>query len=124
MSKRRQHSELVWVTPNAGFGAGGAFGTLQPEIPFPIDSHGAGLHHNTANRQPARSVTEHVPCLLDCPDPLCREWATVWLLPGNTRPEAVAHLIARRYSGAAYHVSECEMLDRPGQYQPDHTPKL
>lgn len=96
MSKRRQQSELVWITPNSGFGAGGRYAVIMPE----------GQYLSA----PDRAVTDQTPCILDCDDEDCMEWADLFTLHGDTRAEAMRNLIAGRYSGAAYHVSECEML--------------
>lgn len=41
-------------------------------------------------------------CTLDCGDPECREWATVWIL------DAKGNVI-----GTAFHVAECEMGCNP-----------
>ncbi len=43
---------------------------------------------------------------------MCREtWATVWELEGDTLEEARQSLAERRFSGSAYHVNDCELLD-------------
>ena len=98
MSKRRQDSEIVWITPNSGFGAGGRYAVILPESTYPVSEHAA--------------VTDPTPCMLDCDDPDCTEWTDLFTLPADSRAEAIRNLISARYSGAAYHVSECEMLDR------------
>ena len=42
----------------------------------------------------------------------CREtWATAWALEGDTLEEAKQALAERRFLGAAYHLSDCELLD-------------
>ena len=50
----------------------------------------------------------------------CREtWATVWGLEGNTLEEARQALAESRFLAAAYHLSDCELLDdrpRGGRY--------
>jgi len=115
MSKRRQHSELVWLKSHAGFSSGLSYAVLMPE---------PGYFHNPAfrgqlppltreERQAVATmeVTDPMPCMLDCDDPGCMEWNDVWLIPGDTRAEAITNLIARRYQGAAYHVSECQMAN-------------
>lgn len=43
------------------------------------------------------------PCMLDCGDPECREWINLWTAED---PDT-----GKRYP--LYHVSECQMLDRP-----------
>ena len=117
MSRRRQHSELVWLLEaHAGFGPGGTYAVPMPEPGYPFNVEYAAEHGWPANREQRREVAnveivEHVPCMIDCPDEDCREWTNVWTLPGDTRQEAIANLVARRFTGAAYHVSECEMLD-------------
>ena len=41
-------------------------------------------------------------------------WATVWGLEGDTLEEARQALAESRFRGAAYHLSDCELLeDRP-----------
>ena len=52
----------------------------------------------------------------------CREtWATVWGLEGDTLEEARQALAESRFRGAAYHLSDCQLLeDRPVE---DTTPQ-
>lgn len=116
MSKRRQHNELVWLPPHAGFGPGMTYAIPIPEVPFPFNPRWQTEERFPASRQERLLeatvwATENPPCLLECGDPDCREWTNVWLLPGQDRTQAVQNIIQRRYSGASYHVSECQMLD-------------
>ena len=50
----------------------------------------------------------------------CREtWATVWGLEGDTLEEAKQALAECRFRGAAYHLSDCQLLDdRPTEDAP------
>lgn len=88
MSKRRQAGEIIYKDTGAGFIMKGSFGVIQEE-----------------------DTEDLMPCVLDCGDKECDEWMNVWLLPGETREEAEQALQQERYRGAAYHVSECQMLD-------------
>ncbi len=56
-----------------------------------------------------RYVEEPTPCLLDCDDPDCREWPTLWTVAGENRRQAMGEMMAGRWTGALYHVSECQM---------------
>ena len=93
--RRRQHSELVWITENAGLTPGSSYAVTLPQKPLPSCCSG----------------NLHLPCELGCGNPECRQWTAVLLLPGNTRKEAIRNLIASQYSGVAYQVPECQMLD-------------
>ena len=85
MSKRRTIKDRIWVSRGAGFGASkGIWGVI---IDWPSNSQ-ASQHDD--------------PCLLQCGDSDCREWADVELESGNM----------------AYHVSECQMFDVPQQKTP------
>lgn len=108
MSKRRNHSEVVFIRAGAGFGPGNAFGQIQPEPEYRVNR--TSLYNG---RQPAteRFIAENDPCPLDCGDPNCREWNDVRLLPGASRAEAIQALVKGDYAGYANHVSECEMTD-------------
>ena len=48
-----------------------------------------------------------------CDDPDCREWNTLYGLPGKTREEAEDANRRREYLGAACHVSDCELSREP-----------
>ena len=116
MSKRRQHSEIVWLAAHAGFSSGSSYAVLMPEPMYRYNPAAEGRYHEMPSCEERElvatmAVVDQVPCMLDCGDDDCLEWTDVWLLPGATRAEAIANLIARCYSAAAYHVSECEMLD-------------
>lgn len=104
MSKRRQQSELVWIPAQAGYGSGDCYAVIMPE-------HGFLLRRNDPSD--TREIVDQIPCLLECDDPACMEWSDLFALPGSTRQEAIANLIARRYTGACYHVSECQMYTNP-----------
>jgi len=68
---------MVWLSPNAGFV--GESNRLQAEI---MDDGYASW------------------CPLDCGDPDCREWVTLWTLPDHNGKR---HVLC--------HVGECEMFD-------------
>ena len=110
-----QHSQLVWLRSNAGFGAGDTYAVLLPERPYQFNPEWNNEQiMNPDLRTPATMQIEDItPCMLDCGNKKCREWSDVFTLPGNTRAEAMANLVAANYSGVAYHVSDCETaLDR------------
>ncbi len=81
MSERRTTGDWVWLTPGAGMT--GDANRLKAEI------------KQEKNKDPSR-------CVLDCGDPGCREWRTLWTEPD---PDACD----RRYM--LCHVSECQMHD-------------
>ena len=114
-----QHSQLVWLQPNAGFGAGDTYAVLLPERPYRFNPRWTTEQIlNPHLRSPATVQIEDItPCMLDCGNEQCREWSDVFTLPGNTRAEAMANLVAAKYSGVAYHVSDCEtLLDQPSRF--------
>lgn len=82
MSKRRQAGDWVWLKANSGFV--GESNRLKAEI------------------QPEKD-SEWAPCLFDCGDEDCREWANLW-----TEPDPKAN--GKRHS--LCHVAECEMFDQ------------
>ena len=88
MSNRRKAGQVIYKVQNAGFLGQGGFGVTQEE-----------------------DTDDMFPCVLSCGDEACVEWINVWMLPGDTREEAEQALKDERYIGAAYHVSECSMLD-------------
>ena len=117
MSKRRQHSELVYlIPPQAGFGPGGTYAVIQPERGFLYNPEYAATNQWPVEREQRLAlatveIVDQMPCPLECGDPDCMEWTDVWTLGGDTRRQAMRNLIARRFSGANYHVSEWEMSD-------------
>jgi|GEM_PF-5445493 hypothetical protein len=76
MSTRRHPGDLVRLTGRAGFGGGPGLWRIAPDG-F-IDW-----------------------CPLDCTDPECVEWFTLWEVDAD----------GRETGRVAYHVSECEMED-------------
>ena len=88
MSKRRTAGDIIYKQPFPGSRAQGAFGVVQPE-----------------------DTDDQMPCMLDCGDTDCVEWINVWLFQGDTREDAEQAIEDDRYTGAAYHVSECRMAD-------------
>lgn len=90
MSKRRNAGEWVWLRANAGFT--GESNRLKAEI----QPEGPG----TAQQ----GHGDPYPCMLDCGDPDCREWLTLF-----TEPDPQNN--AERFP--LCHVSECEMFDEP-----------
>lgn len=88
MSKRRQPGEVVVRRPGSGF-----LGTAEPRlvrVPERPEYDDEG--------EPG-SLGEAAPCILDCGDPDCREWANLRIVGG---PHDGKHLC---------HISECEMSD-------------
>jgi hypothetical protein len=81
MSKRRKAGEWVWLEPNSGFV--GESDRYKAEI------------------QPEEEPYSDYPCMLDCGDRECREWATLLTAPVD----------GKRFE--LYHVSECQMRDEP-----------
>lgn len=81
MSKRRKGGDRVRLLPNSGF-------------------------LSDSDRLPATIKDEPdwrwEPCLLECGDPDCREWETLWSDPDPDQDGMRWPL---------YHVSECQMLD-------------
>ena len=107
MTERRedediQHAPIRWKVPGAGFvGAGGYVALIDRDPdPFPCT-----VYDGTEEEREAHERT-------------CREtWATVWALEGDTLEEARKSLAERRFLGAAYHLSDCELLDdRPPEH--------
>ena len=92
MSKRRHDNEMIKFRRYGSTSS--SFGVIQPETE----------HDQERDQEP-------MPCMLDCEDSQCREWADVFTLEGNTQDEARKNLEQCRFSGAAYHVSECRMED-------------
>lgn len=83
MSKRRQVGDWVWLKPNSGF---------------------VGESHRL--RAEIQPEEDPAPCMFDCGDPECTEWATLWTEKDGDRGR---HILC--------HVSECRMLDE--RFQPD-----
>lgn len=111
MSQRRYDSEVVYLKAWAGFGPGQTYGWILPEPEFILKRKSP--YYRADGPLPV-ALADNTPCCLDCGDDYCREWCNVQLLEGETRQEAVASLLAGRFRGWAYHVSECEMsADRP-----------
>ena len=106
--KRRQHSELVWLGRHAGFSSGHCYGWLLPEPEYILKD--PSFYYRPDGILPV-SLADAQSCPLLCPDPKCREWTNVQLVAGETRKEAMDHILAGTFAGWAYHVSECEMHD-------------
>jgi hypothetical protein len=81
MSKRRKAGEIVYKQPMAGFVGEGSYAIIHPE-----DEQSYGVYY----------------CMLDCGDPDCREWLTLFECDRE----------GTLLGGVACHVSECEMEDR------------
>ena len=94
-----QNAPIRWKVPGAGFIGAGGFVALVDRNPDPYACTGYG--------GPPEDMETHLRT--------CREtWATVWALEGDTPEEARQALAERRFLGAAYHLSDCELLeDRP-----------
>ncbi len=88
-----RNAPIKWKVPGAGFVGEGGFVAL-------ID------------RDPEEEREAH--------ERTCREtWATVWGLEGDTLEEAKQALAESRFRGAAYHLSDCQLLDdRPTEDAP------
>lgn len=78
MSKRRKPGDIVWKREHAGFVGKASLVQIQPE-----------------------EDTWESWCMLNCGDPDCREWATLWECDADGNP----------LGGVACHVSECQMED-------------
>lgn len=88
MSKRRSPGEIVVRCSGSGFLFAAEPRLVRvPERPQYDDAGGPG------------SLGEAAPCILDCGDPDCREWANLQIVGG----EHDGHFL--------YHISECEMSD-------------
>lgn len=83
MSVRRISGEWVWLRAGSGFivESNRLRAELQPE-----------------------DLSDRTSCMLECGDPECREWATLWT---ESDP------LNRFERQPLYHVSECEMFDGP-----------
>ena len=77
MSERRQPGDWVRLGPGVGF-----------------------VMESDRLRAEIQPETDPDPCMLDCGDPKCREWATLWTAPDPQHGD-------KRH--ALYHVSECQM---------------
>ena len=92
---------IRWKVPGAGFVGSGAFAALvdRDPDPFPCVVYGGPEEGRDAHER------------------TCREtWATVWLLEGDTLEKARRALAESCFLGAAYHLSDCQLLDdRPAE---------
>ena len=86
MSKRRKGGDWVWLQIGSGFS--GESARLKAEI------------------QPENNPA---PCILECDDLDCQEWATLWTEPDPKNDG---------YRWPLCHVSECEMFDEPQLEEP------
>ena len=94
-----REAPIKWKVPGAGFVGVGCFVALIDRDPDPF------------------------PCVVydgpeegrDAHERTCSEtWETAWALEGDTFEEARQSLVESRFLGAAYHLSDCELLeDRP-----------
>lgn len=83
MSERRKAGDIVRKAPNAGFlGETGGLWQIQPE-------------------------DDPWSCVLECGDPECSEWATLWEVDAAGKPTGKV----------ACHVSECEMLNADAEVE-------
>ena len=99
-----QNAPIKWKVPGAGFVGAGGFVALIDRDPEPFP---CVVFDGTEEEREAHERT-------------CREtWATAWALEGETLGEARQALTERRFLGAAYHLSDCELLDdRPPEDAP------
>ena len=97
-----QNAPIRWKVPGAGFIGVGGFVVLVDRDP---DSFPCVVFDGKEEEREAHEST-------------CREtWATAWGLEGDTLEEAKQALAERRFLGAAYHLSDCELLeDRPPEH--------
>ena len=124
VGKKREPGQLIYLTGIAGFVAGfgpvGAYGVIQKQGIYILDYARAlqiqtwrpiyPLHHYPIEIGEQRE--DMWSCVFEHDDTSrCVEWDNVWTLPGNTRKEAMTHLINGNYLGINCHVSECEMAD-------------
>ena len=95
---------IRWKVPGAGFVGAGGFVALVDRDPDPFP---CVVYDGTEEEREAHERT-------------CREtWATAWALEGDTLEEARQALAERRFIGAAYHLSDCQLLDdRPPEDAP------
>ena len=98
------NAPIKWKVPGAGFVGEGGFVALIDRDPDPFP---CVVHDGTEEEREAHERT-------------CREtWATVWGLEGDTLEEAKQALAECRFRGAAYHLSDCQLLDdRPTEDAP------
>ena len=99
-----QNAPIKWKVQGAGFVMKGEFVALIERDPDPFAC--------TSYDGPAEGMEAHLST--------CREtWATVWGLEGDTLEEARQALAESRFRGAAYHLSDCQLLeDRPVEDAP------
>ena len=99
-----QNAPIKWKVQGAGFLMEGGFVALVDRGP---DSFACTGYNGPAEGMEALLRT-------------CREtWATVWGLEGDTLEEAKQALTESRFRGAAYHLSDCQLLDdRPTEDTP------
>ena len=83
---RVKAGQVVWKQPGAGFNMTGCFVQLIAEDP-----------------------EYSMPCMLECDDSDCFEWINAHTLDGETLADAVSNAELGVYTGAVYHVSECEL---------------
>ena len=97
-----QNAPIKWKVPGAGFLGVGRFVALIDRDPDPFS---CVVYDGPEEGREAHERT-------------CREtWATAWTLEGETLEEARQALAERRFTGAAYHLSDCELLDdRPPEH--------
>ena len=101
-----QNAPIRWKIQGAGFVMQGGFVVLVDQDPDPFPC--------TAYNGPEEGRNAH--------EDTCREtWATVWGLEGNTLEEARQALAESRFLAAAYHLSDCQLLD--GRPVEDTTPQ-
>ena len=104
MTDEMRNAPIKWKVGGAGFVMQGGFVALVDRAtdPFPCvvfdgPEGGRETHERTCSET----------------------WDTVRVLEGDTLEEARQSLMERRFSGAAYHLSDCQLLDdRP----PEDTP--
>ena len=91
-----QNAPIKWKIQAAGFVMKGEFVVLVDRDPYPF---ACTSYNGPEDEREAHEET-------------CQEaWATVWGLEGDTLQEAKQALAESRFRGAAYHLSDCELLD-------------
>lgn len=87
--------DIVWKKPGAGFTGLGCFVEIQDDDCSDLDGH---------------DEDDHMPCMLDCEDEECLEWATAWVIDAETLDDAKKLASDGQYIGSVYHLSECEVF--------------
>ena len=97
---RVQEGDIVWKKPGAGFTGVGCYVEIRDDD---------CLHENASY---IHDIENHIPCMLNCGDNNCIEWATAWVIDGADNLEEARKLAdTGKYARAVYHLSECEIFE-------------